>query len=87
MNRAQEAENKYKIYKNKLISIMRLGKKDYYHKQLEQHKNDIQGRWKVLNNVIKNVQGTQIISIILLRITNQSQPDQKRMQMNSINTF
>ena len=51
--RTMEAENKYKVYKNKLTSIMRQSKKEYYHKLLEQNKNNTQGIWKVLNNIIK----------------------------------
>lgn len=31
---------------------MRFNKKDYYHKQLEEHKNNTQGIWKVLNSII-----------------------------------
>ena len=55
--RTKEAENKYKLYKNKLTSIMRLNKKDYFHKLLEQNKSNTQGIWKVLNNIIKNGAG------------------------------
>ena len=51
--RTTEAENKYKVYKNKLISVMRQSKKEYYHKLLEQNKSNTQGIWKVLNNIIK----------------------------------
>ena len=56
-NRTKEAEHKYKRYKNKLISIMRHSKKEYYHKQLELHKNNTQGIWKVLNGIIKKHSG------------------------------
>lgn len=45
--RTKENENEFKIY-NKLTSIMRLSKKDYYHKLLEQNKSNSQGIWKVL---------------------------------------
>ena len=51
--RTIETETRYKIYKNKLTNIIRNSKKDYYHKLLEQHKNNIQGTWKILNGIIK----------------------------------
>ncbi len=54
--RTIQAENKYNIYKNKLISIIRSSKKDYY-KLLDKHKNNIQSTWKVLNSIIKKNTG------------------------------
>ena len=33
---------------------MRQNKKDYFNKQLEQHRNDTQGTWKVLNSKLEN---------------------------------
>ena len=51
--RTKEAENKFKLYKNESTSIMRLNKKDYYHKSLKQNKSNTKGIWKILNNVIK----------------------------------
>ena len=44
---------KYKLYKNKLTSIIRYSEKMYYNKLLEKHKNDIKSTWRVLNCVIK----------------------------------
>ena len=43
---------KYKLYKNKLTSILRHSEKMYYNMLLEKHKSDIKSTWKVLNNVI-----------------------------------
>ncbi len=54
--RTIQAENKYKIYKNKL-SIIRFSKKDYYNKLLDKHNNNIQTTWKVLNSIIKKNTG------------------------------
>lgn len=56
-HRTKEAENKYKIYKNKLISIMRSNKKEHYHKLLEQYRSNTQGTWRVLNSIIKKSTG------------------------------
>lgn len=51
-SRTRDAENKYKEYKNKLVNIIRNSKKEYYTKLLIEHKQNIQGTWKVLNSVI-----------------------------------
>ena len=55
--RTKEAEHKYKKYKNKLTSILRINKKDFFNKQLVQYRNDTRGTWKVLNNIIKKGTG------------------------------
>ena len=52
-NRTKEAESRYKTYKNKLMSIIRHKKKDYYHNELEQHRCNTQATWKILNSIIK----------------------------------
>ncbi len=52
-----KAENEYNIYINKLRSIIRSSKNDYYNKLLDKHKNNIQTTWKVLNSIIKNNTG------------------------------
>ncbi len=57
VTRTIQAENKYKIYTNKLISIIRSSKKNYYNKLLDKHKNNIQSTWKVLNSIIKKNTG------------------------------
>lgn len=53
-HRTKTAEQKYEIYKNKLISVIRANKKNYYHKLLEQHRNNIRGTWNILNGIINN---------------------------------
>ena len=52
--RTKEAEQKYKRYKNKLTNIMRVCKKNYYTKILENSKNNIKGIWNILNSIIQN---------------------------------
>lgn len=56
--RTSESEDKYKLYKNKLTSIMRLQKKEYYNKILENSKKkqqkNIQQTWKVISHIIWN---------------------------------
>ena len=53
-HRTKDAENKYKIYKNKLINIIRTSKKEYYKKILNDNKNNIKGIWNILNSIIRN---------------------------------
>ncbi len=50
--RTVNAENKYKAYKNKLTTIMRCAKKDYYTNLLMENKSNIKNMWKVLREVI-----------------------------------
>lgn len=50
--RSKEAEMKYKLYKNKLTTIMRQAKKDYFGSLLEKNKTDIKGTWNILNKLI-----------------------------------
>ena len=52
-SRTEELEIKYKVYKNKLTSILRNCEKKYYENLLIEQKNNIMGTWKVLNEVIK----------------------------------
>ena len=52
LSRSAESEHKYKTYKNKLTSILRLTEKMYYSTLLEQQRNNVKGTWKILNKVI-----------------------------------
>ena len=56
-NRCPQSENKYKRYKNRLTSILRVSEKMHYSKLLEQNVNNSKGTWKILNNVLKPNQG------------------------------
>ena len=50
--RTLAAETRYKTYKNKLTSILRLSKKTYYSKLLVEHRNNIAETWQILRTVI-----------------------------------
>ena len=52
--RTKEAENEYKTYENKLSNIIRIAKKEYYNKLLDNNKNKIKGIWNILNTVLEN---------------------------------
>ena len=43
------AESRYKIYKNKLTSILRAAEKEHYSKLLSDAKGNIKDTWKILN--------------------------------------
>ena len=52
--RTSESEHKYKLYKNKLTTIIRQQKKTFYSEKLEASKSNIQKTWKVINHIIRN---------------------------------
>ncbi|KAI2647507.1 DNA-directed RNA polymerase subunit omega [Labeo rohita] len=54
--RTENAEKKYKAYKNKLTTIMRCAKKDYYTNVLMENKSNIKRMW----NVLREVMGSKI---------------------------
>ena len=43
----------YKKYRNKLNTLLRLAKRNYYCDLLDQEKNNIKNTWKVLNSIIR----------------------------------
>ena len=51
-SRTLTAEQKYKLYKNKLTTILRFAEKSYYSSLLVANKGDAKGTWNVLNAVI-----------------------------------
>jgi len=51
--RSEQANVKYKCYKNKLTSILREAEKKYYCNKLELYKNDIKKTWKILNDITR----------------------------------
>ena len=50
-NRNEINEQRYKKLKNKLISVLRMSKQEYYTKILNKHKNNIKETWNILRNV------------------------------------
>lgn len=52
--RTKNAEMKYKVYKNKLVVILRKAKKDYYNKLFQENKNNIKGIWNIFKEVLGN---------------------------------
>ena len=52
VKKTEESLSKYKLYKNKLITILRSVEKDYYAQQLARYKGDIKSTWNVINSII-----------------------------------
>ena len=50
---------KYKKYKNKLTSILRLAENHYYTEELNKHKGNIKGTWNVVNLLMNKVRKDQ----------------------------
>ena len=50
--RDQNSEQKYKAYKNKLLSIIRYRKKQYFESLLDANKTDARETWKILNKLL-----------------------------------
>lgn len=52
LNRDERSESKYKQYKNKLTSILRYARKNYYHELIAQHTGDMKNTWRSINRII-----------------------------------
>ncbi|KAI2647708.1 hypothetical protein H4Q32_030226 [Labeo rohita] len=50
--RTEDAECRYKKYKNKLVSIIRKQKKDYYTNLIDKNKGSIKNMWGVIDTVL-----------------------------------
>ena len=48
---SKEAEMKYKVYKNKLITILRFSEKQYYGSKLVEYVNNLKRTWQLLNEI------------------------------------
>ena len=46
-------ETKYKLYKNKLNHIIRIAKKNYFSKRVEESKHNMKKTWEVINELIR----------------------------------
>lgn len=84
-HRTKVAENKYKKYKNKLTNIMRICKKEYYCKILENNKNNIKKIWNILNSIIRN--GTRQVNYPQYFIDNDKNINNMDDVVNSFNNF
>ena len=51
-NRNDAMERRYKIYKNRITSILRSCERQFYSDLLEENKNNIKGIWRVINYLL-----------------------------------
>ena len=51
--------NEYKQFRNKLNSLIKTVKSDFYEKKFNQQKDNIKGTWKIINSLIKKNDGKQ----------------------------
>ena len=61
---SKEAEKKYKTYKNKLTSILRIAEKvlkNYYNSKLQEYKSDMKNTWKILNDITQRKKKNNIV--------------------------
>ena len=52
----------YKKYSNKLTSIKRIAKQNYYAHMIQLNKNDLSKQWRVINQILEKKQQTQGIN-------------------------
>ena len=57
-------EDKYKYYRNKICSLIRLSKKIYYQDYFERHKTNMKKTWEGINDVLHRRKKTKIITAI-----------------------
>ena len=63
--------NKYKLYRNKILTLTRVSKKLYYHTYFEQNANNLKNTWKGINILI-NRNKKNIKQITALRKLNNA---------------
>ena len=59
-NRNEINEQRYKKYKNKLISVLRMSKQEYYTKIHNKHKKNIKETWNILRNATGSSTGNTL---------------------------
>ena len=88
INRCNKSESRYKKYKNKLTSALRLAEKLYYQTQLENKRNYIKGTWSILNKVINNNKSINRNHIVSLNTNGTEITDNQQLcqQFNTLFT-
>ena len=51
-NKTLENVNRYKKYKNKLVSVLRAAEKHYYSTKIEDYKGNVKGTWRILKQIV-----------------------------------
>ena len=83
-NRNEINEQRYKKNKNKLISVLRMSKQEYYTKILNKHKKNI----KETGNILRNVTGSSTANTFPNSfVTNNKLISNKNDIVNGLNNF
>ena len=77
-------EQRYKKYKNKLISVLRKSKQEYYTKILNKHKNYIKETWNILRNATGSSTGNTFPNSFVI---NNKLISNKNDIVNGLNNF
>ena len=83
--RTQTSEYRYKTYKNKLTSILRLAEKAYYSKMLLEKRGNIKETWAILNTVL--CKQRQSVNYPTHLMQNDVHISSKQNMANEFNTF
>ena len=62
-------DDKYKVYKNKLTKVIKTAERLYYSRVLDEHKSDIKGTWRILNQALKGTCTSKKIPDVFLITT------------------
>ena len=76
-NPSQKNERDYKIYRNKLNHLIRIAKKNYYSKRLDQAGNDIKSTWNTINELLGRVKSKSHLPVSFLNNNNEEVCDSK----------
>ena len=76
-NPSQKNERDYKIYRNKLNHLIRIAKKNYYSKRLDQAGNDIKSTWNTFNELLGKVKSKTRLPVSFLNYNNEEVCDSK----------
>ena len=84
-SKLQIDEQKYKVYKNKLLRILKNAERLYYNEQLMKQKNNMKETWRILNEVIRGTSVSRNIPDTFLR--NKEEIQNKKDIADGFNDF
>ena len=70
-NPSHKNERDYKIYRNKLNHLIRIAKKNYYSKRLDQAGNDIKSTWNTINELLGREKSKTRLPVSFLNNNNE----------------
>ena len=70
-NPSHKNERDYKTYRNKLNHLIRIAKKNYYSKRLDQAGNDIKSTWNTINELLGREKSKTRLPVSFLNNNNE----------------